>query len=422
MGIKVKKMSTAGLAIIAAAAVALGVFGGSASGSPAHAASAGAAGNYGVLSCFTGRLASLGQAMLQGSQVAQKAIDAAGGVLGQQVKLTQEDTQCDLADAVPATQKLLSVGVSAVIGPETQEIAAVEPILKNSKIVDEFQGGDTSRDHQTDPFLFRDSPSDSQLGVAMALYAHQKGYKRAVLLFYTDIAAQTLIAPVTKTFKKLGGTVLATINVAPGQTSYVPEVQKAIGYKPDVIFTQTDAPTAAVLYRDFKQADNLAIPFVGTDVTGASEYLKAVTYPVANAHLVSIYGTSVSGQAATEFNKVFAATFKGQQPLANANYAYDAVISLALAQDYAKTSDGTKVAAAMKKVTNPPGTACFAYATCKALLTAGKKINYEGASGSLDYNQYNNVFGPYGAFRVDLKGNEHQVALLSAAALAKATP
>ena len=202
-----------------------------------------------------------------------------------------------------------------------------------------------------------------------------------MLLFYTDIAAQTLIAPVIKTFKKLGGTVLTTINVAPGQTSYVPEVQKAIAAKPDVIFTQTDAPTAAVLYRDFKQADNLAIPFVGTDVTGASEYLKAVTYPVAHAHLVSVYGTSVSGKAATEFTSEFNAMFKGQQPLANANYAYDAVISLALAQDAAKTSDGTKVAATMKKVTNPPGTACYTYATCKQLLTAGKKINYEGASG-----------------------------------------
>jgi branched-chain amino acid transport system substrate-binding protein len=420
MRIKGRKIGAAGLAIVAV--TMLGVYGGSASGSPAKTAAANAAGNYGVLSCFTGRLASLGQAMLQGSQVAAKAIDAAGGVLGQKVKLAEQDTQCDLADAVPATQKLLSDGVSGVIGPETQEIAAVEPILKNSKIVDEFQGGDTSRDHQTDPFLFRDSPSDSQLGVAMALYAYQKGYRHAVLLFYTDIAAQTLIAPIIKTFKHLGGTILTTINVAPGQTSYVPEVQKAIAAKPDVIFTQTDAPTAAVLYRDFKQSDNLAIPFVGTDVTGASEYLKAVTYPVAHAHLTSVYGTSVSGKASTEFTNEFNGLFKGQQPLANANYAYDAVISLALAQDAAKTADGTKVAATMKKVTDPPGTACFTYATCKQLLTAGKKINYEGASGSLDYNQYNNVFGPYGAFNVDLKGNEHQVALLSAPALAKATP
>jgi ABC-type branched-subunit amino acid transport system substrate-binding protein len=428
MGVKAKKFSTLGVML-----VVLAVLAGCGSSSNNSAAGGGGSagggggggsgpGNYGVLSCFSGRLASLGQAMLQGSQVAKHAIDATGGVMGHKVSLAQEDTQCDLADAVPATQMLLSKGVTGVIGPETQEIAAVEPILKNSKIVDEFQGGDTGRDHQTDPFLFRDSPSDSQLGVAMALYAYQHGYRRAAMLFYTDIAAQTLIKPIITTFQKLGGTILTTVNVAPGQTSYTPEVHKVLATKPDVIFTQTDAPTAAVLYRDLAQANGLAIPLVGTDVTGASEYLKAVTFPVAHAHLVSVYGTSVSGKASDEFTKQFSAMFPGQQPLANANYAYDAVVSLALAQEAAKSSDGTKVAAEMKKVTNPPGTACFSFAECKKLVDAGTKINYEGASGSLDYNQYDNVFGPYGAWQVDLKGNEQQVHLLSAAALAKATP
>ncbi len=419
MRMRTKQISIVAVAIITVVGLAAC---GSSSGSGSAGGGGGSAGNYGVLSCFSGRLASLGQAMSQGAQVAKKAIDAAGGVLGSRVKLTQQDTQCDLADAVPATQKLLSAGVSGVVGPETQEIAAVEPILKSSHIVDEFQGGDTSRDHQADPFLFRDSPSDSQLGVAMALYAHQMGYHHAALLFYTDVAAQTLIAPVTKTFQKLGGTIVASVSVTPGQTSYVPEVQKVINAKPDVIFTQTDAPTAAVLYRDFKQSNNLAIPFIGTDVTGASEYLKAVTFPVAHAHLTSVYGTSVAGKASDEFMKLFNSSFAGQQPLANANYAYDALISLALAQDEAKSADGTKVAAAMKKVTDPPGTACFSYAVCKKLIAAGTKVNYEGASGSLDYNQYNNVFGPYGAFQVDSTGTEHQIHLLSASALAKATP
>ena len=41
----------------------------------------------GVLSCFTGSLSSLGTAMLQGSQVAQKAINGGGGILGQQLVL-----------------------------------------------------------------------------------------------------------------------------------------------------------------------------------------------------------------------------------------------------------------------------------------------------------------------------------------------
>lgn len=428
MSILRKRSACVALASIVVLALAAcgGSSNGSGGGSTAAASSSGGgssnAGNYGVLSCFSGRLASLGQAMLQGSQVAQKAIDQAGGVLGHKVSMSQQDTQCDLADSVPATQKLLSNNISGVIGPETQEIAAVEPILKNAHIVDEFQGGDTSRDHQTDPYLFRDSPSDSQLGVAMALYAHQKGYTRAALAFYTDVAAQTLLKPIRATFTKLGGTIVTEVNFPPGQTSYAPEVSKLIAAKPQVIFTQTDAPTAAVLYRDFQQQNNLAIPFIGTDVTGASEYLKAVGFPVAHAHLISVYGTSLTGKANDVFMSYFNQLFHGQQPLANANYAYDAVVSLALAQDAAKTSDGTKVAAAMKQVTNPPGTPCYDYATCKQLLDKGTKVDYQGASGNLDYNQYNNVFGPYGAFQVDLQGNEHQVSLLTADALAKATP
>jgi hypothetical protein len=76
----------------------------------------------------------------------------------------------------------------------------------------------------------------------------------------------------------------------------------------------------------------------------------------------------------------------------------------------------------MAKVTNPPGTACFTYSTCLTLLKAGTKINYEGASGSLDYNQFNNTFGPYGAFQSTPAGVETQIQVMTAAALAAATP
>ena len=381
--------------------------------------------SMGVLSCFTGSLASLGQAMLQGSQLAQKAINDAGGILGQQLQLSHADTQCDEADAVPAVRKLLAASnVVGIIGPETQEINAVAPIVSAAKIPDQFQGGSTAFDHNTNPYLWRDSPSDSQLGVAMALYAYQKGYRSAALLFYSDIAAQTFSDPITATWKKLGGTIAIRItDLAPGQTSYRTQVQKVIAAKPDVIFTQTDAPTAAVLFQNFKELNNLAIPFVGTDITGGDDYLKAITYPVANAHLISVYGTSVTGAAADEFNKIFAAMFPGpNQPLANANYAYDAVISQALAVVKANSITGTDINNAMTQVTNSPGTACYTYKTCLDLLKAGTKINYEGASGPLNYNTYHNVFGPYGAFQQTLAGQQQLVQTMTAAQLAAATP
>src|SRR3981189_35342 len=67
---------------------------------------------YGVLSCFTGRLASLGQAMLQGAQGGPSEVHSAGGVLGRQVQLATGDTSCDVADGVTATNQMLTKSVS----------------------------------------------------------------------------------------------------------------------------------------------------------------------------------------------------------------------------------------------------------------------------------------------------------------------
>jgi branched-chain amino acid transport system substrate-binding protein len=319
---------------------------------------------------------------------------------------------------------LANSNLVGIIGPETQEINADAPIISAAKVPDQFQGGSTVFDHNANPYLWRDSPSDSQLGVAMALYARQKGYKSAGLLFYSDIAAQTFSDPITATWQKLGGTIAIRItDLAPGQTSYRTQVQRVIAAHPDVIFTQTDAPTAAVLFKNFQELNNLAIPFVGTDVTGGDDYLKAITYPVAHDHLISVYGTSVSGKAADEFNNIFAAMFPGpNQPLANANYAYDSVISQALAVVKANSIAGPDINNAMTEVSNPPGTACYTYKTCLDLIKAGTKINYEGASGDLNYNKYHNVFGPYGAFQETLAGQQQQVQVMTAAQLAAATP
>ena len=42
--------------------------------------------------------------------------------------------------------------------------------------------------------------------------------------------------------------------------------------------------------------------------------------------------------------------------------------------------------------------------------------------GDLDYNTYNNTFGPYGAFQVNAAGIEQQMYVMSAPVLAAATP
>ncbi|HVB01474.1 MAG TPA: hypothetical protein VNE42_09470, partial [Acidimicrobiales bacterium] len=189
-------------------------------------------------------------------------------------------------------------------------------------------------------------------------------------------------------------------------------------------FSQTDAPTVAVLSTEFSQLGSKT-PWIGTDVTTSSDFIKAFGTAKAHSHLTSVMGTSVTGTANNVFMAQFKKLFPSQTaagPLSGSNYAYDAVISLALADTYANTFAGATVARDMTKVTNPPGTACYSYSKCLSLLKSHTKINYEGASGAIDYNKYNNTFGPYAPFIANATtGNEVQGTPLSAKILGDVT-
>jgi hypothetical protein len=82
-------------------------------------------------------------------------------------------------------------------------------------------------------------------------------------------------------------------------------------------------------------------------------------------------------------------------PIAGAGYSYDCTVLFALAATQAGSVTNTGIESNVLKVSNPPGVKVSDYATGVKDIKAGKKINYEGVSGPLDYNQYHNVTGPW---------------------------
>jgi len=256
----------------------------------------------------------------------------------------------------------------------------------------------------------------------MALYALHHGYKRAAFMMSSITTAQDFIPYIESAYKAGGGQIVANETMTPGLTSYRSEVLKVVQAKAQVIFSQIEPPTAAVMTQNFKEIDNLAIPIVASDTSAAAEWIKAVTPAVANKAIVSAEGATANSPASAVFMKYFKQDFKGQQPLASATYSYDATLALALAIAKAHSTTGTVYAKDIPLVTTAPGTVVYDYKTALADIKAGKKINYDGASGSMDYNQFHNVFGPYQLVKANLSGVEQVVGTISAAALEKGTP
>lgn len=344
---------------------------------------------------LTGQYAPFGTPLLEGAETAAKVINDNGGILGRKLQIDQIDTIGDPGDAVTALNKEIATGQPvALIGPISLEINAVKGIFDRHHIVDGLNAGSSAFDNNTDPWLWRCNASDSQLSVAEATLAQEKGYKTAVAMISTLGGTLAQAPPLQKAFETLGGTWLGTIPINNGQVSYRSEVQKVINLHPDVIFSNYDPGTGAVIFNNFQELDNLAIPFIGADVTSAPEFIKAVGPAVAKAHMLSVQGSD----ALTSSGQAYAAAYQallGHAPLSGASYAYDCAMSFALAMDKAGTSDPNKWVNDITNVTNPPGTQVNDYKTALADLKAGMKINYEGVSGPMDFDKYHNVAGAW---------------------------
>ncbi|HKV59906.1 MAG TPA: ABC transporter substrate-binding protein [Ktedonobacteraceae bacterium] len=359
----------------------------------------------GVIGPMSGFESFIGPDILKGVQVAVDQINANGGILGRQVQIVTADTGGDAVDAVPALRKLINVDqVNLIVGPSSLEAEAVLPILQQSKIPDVIVGGTTQLDNLTSKYVWRSSPSDNLLGVAMAYYAHSKGYTKAAVVFGSNESAQTLKAPVVDAFKRHGGTIVADINLVPDQSSYRSEIEQIYAANPQVVFTQVDAQTGATLFSEIKELKGLSLPFIGTDVTASSDFIKAITPATAQKVLTSLQGTSTGTQATDEFKQLYQAKFSAT-PVELADYGYDGMNILALAADAAGSLNGDAVGAKMKTVANPPGTTVYDYKTAYTALKAGTKINYDGASGPMDFNEHNNVTGGFDAVASDASGN-----------------
>ena len=257
-------------------------------------------------------------------------------------------------------------------------------------------GGTSQLDHMQYKYVFRTSASDTTITAAMAYFAIQKGWKKAVMFFETTSDATDELNHVTSYFKGNGGTILDTENLALHQSSYRSEITKAFAAgTPDVVFVKTDPQTGATLFANMKELGHLNVPLVSDDTGDTIEYAKAVGVSDASKYLYGVAGAAGTGEAWTHFIQDYVASWQTDKPVSLSQNTYDGVVIAALAMTEAKTLDGKVWVDHILKVSNPPGTKCYYYSQCVTLLKNGTKINYEGASGPQDFDKYHNTYGDW---------------------------
>ena len=370
---------------------------------------------------MTGKEAFVGQWFDHGVRAGIYAVNHGGGVLGGhpfQTKL--EDTAGDPVDAVTALKTDLLWNPKAMFGPSSLEIMGVVKEFGPLKLVDMMEGGTTQLDYMRYPYVFRVFPSDSELLSGEAYYGYQaKGCRTAALAYTSGSNAQAEVGPVTRAFEKLGGKVVSSVTLVAQQTSYLSEVAKLFNAKPQCVFFHMDPQTASTFFANVRQLGHLNVPFITGDTGAAAQMGKAIGFSYASKWVTGMGAPPAYSQAESAYLAAYDAVWHTRTSLPAAPAMYDAVVIAALAMDAAKSSSPSVWVHYIEKVSNPPGTDCYSYPSCLALLNQGKKINYQGASGNENFNKYHNVFTSFEVQQFSSSGSLRNVYLEKAATLAK---
>ncbi|PWW31528.1 ABC transporter substrate-binding protein [Chromohalobacter israelensis] len=356
----------------------------------------------GVLVPLTGDLQSYGEPALKAAQLAAKEINAAGGVLGEDVEISSGDTQTSPQPGVAAAQKLVNIeDVNAIMGalssgvtiPVAQSVAKAEQIpqvssASTSPVI-------TSLDD--DDFLFRTVPSDAFQGVALSEVTQEKGYENVSIIYINNDYGKGLAEAFTQAFEKAGGTVSATVAYEQGQAAYRGELQQAasddaealvlVGY-PENGQTILRQALEGGFFRNFVFTDGMKAPEL-VDNLGA-QYLEGSVGTVPQARDDS--------PGAQHFSSAYESEYDSLPPKPYLDTAYDAFYLLSLAAQAAGSTDSVAIRDQLRAVANPPGEQVGPGEFEKAvkLLEEGKEIDYEGASGSVNFDDNGDVPGTFG--------------------------
>jgi ABC-type branched-subunit amino acid transport system substrate-binding protein len=378
---------------------------------------------------FTGPDGSFGPEMWAGCEAAATAINAAGGVLTHKVACTAVDTQGNPADAVTAAAKMLATTphVLGVLGPSSDEADATAPLINAAKVPMFADTGESSFDHNKLQYFWRMVPADDVRGYAMALYAKQKGYLRAAAVFGNDVGSQIGVPTLLRGYGEVGGQMVVDQKITLGQTSYQSQVEALIAARPQVIFTETSPQANATYLSELQQLGHL-IPVVGTDVTIQPSWFTAMAGSIGKPALTKYFVAEspyapASGPGWQVYNKDLLASSSVPKPAqwSTDSYTmtyYDSVLLMALAATATKSVSPSVWNASVPAMTTPGAMVVHTYAEGLAAIKAGKKIDYVGATGIIDFNQWHNSGGGFEIAAYQSSGNLNLVDSISAAQLA----
>ncbi len=344
--------------------------------------------HVGTLLPQTGDLAFLGPPEFAGVDAAIADINAAGGVLGNDVTQTKADSGDGTPDIAGAqVDKLLSANSDVIIGAAASGVSlSVINKITDAGVI-QFSPANTSPsfdDPETDPhsLYFRTAPSDVLQGAVLSNLVIQDGHSNVAILARQDSYGELLANQTEQGLEGGGASVAAKILYSADATNYTAEVNELASTNPDAIvliaFNETTKIIPQLISKGVGPQD-VQIYFVDGNTADYSKDFPKGT-------LEGVRATYPGAELTDDFKKRMDEVNPNLTSYTYGPESYDATMLTALAAEAAGTDDATSFAPQIIEVSQG-GTECSSFQECKDLLANGEDIDYQGVSGPVDLGE-----------------------------------
>ncbi|SFU59415.1 branched-chain amino acid transport system substrate-binding protein [Polaromonas sp. YR568] len=309
----------------------------------------------GIAGPLSGPAAHYGKDNERGAQLAIEDLNASQFKIGGKAvrfELISEDDQADPKQGTAVAQKLVDSNVNGVVGHNNSGttipaariyseagLPHITPAASNPKL--------TQLGYKT---TFRTIAHDGMIGSALAVYAATKLKLRNVALIDDRTAyGQGLADEFEKTFKSLGGTVVAREFTNDKATDFSPILTTIKGKKAQAVFFGGLDAQAGAMLRQMVQLGIGQLPFMGGDGVCTGDLPKLGAQAVGKNVICGDGGEALMDmKGGPGFAQRYKAAYKSDV-VVYAPYAYDNVMILAHAMQAAGSAEPAKYLAYLGK-------------------------------------------------------------------------
>jgi branched-chain amino acid transport system substrate-binding protein len=332
---------------------------------------------------MTGQYASFGEQMRRGAEMAVRDINAAGGVLGQQLRLEIGDDACDPKQAVAVANEMASKGVKLMAGHfcsgssipasnvySEEDILQISPASTNPKLTERGLSN-----------VFRTCGRDDQQGlVAGNFLADKFGSKKIAIIHDKTAYGKGLADETRKTLNGRGVRESLYEAYTAGEKDYSALVSKLKRSGIEILYVGGYHTEAGLIVRQMRE-QGMSTRLVSGDALVTNEYWS-ITGPAGQGTLMTFSPDPRKNPTAAGLVERFRGT--GYDPEGYTLYTYGAIQAWVQAVKKAASTDTGKVIKELRtsKFDTVLGRIGF---DAKGDVTAPGYVFYEWKQGKYDY-------------------------------------